>query len=76
MKTYRIAYQNKSPEIASSLAQAKRHVRLHLRARRLYYADCPDGLYCYDSREAFGRDQTGAHADAVIVRPGDHKEPE
>jgi hypothetical protein len=73
---YRIRYQDRAPEEATSLAQAKHYVRLHLRVRRLYYADCPDGLYCYDSREAFQRDQTGAYSDAVIERPSDHREEE
>jgi hypothetical protein len=54
----------------NSKQAAIRAVKTEGRARRLYTADVPDGLYCYPSRADKDRDDSGARAFAVICGPG------
>ena len=71
MKTekYQIRYQHTSWAKSDTRDAAIRHVKGEARQNRLFYADTPDGLYCYKSKADKDRDETGARAFAVICRP-------
>lgn len=66
---YQIRYQHTSWERADSREAAIAAVKAEARQNRLFYADVPDGLYCYLSRADKLADDTGARAYAVICGP-------
>jgi len=66
---YQIRYQHTSWAGASSVGAARAAIKTEGRSRRLYYADCADGLFCYLSAGDKAKDTTGAHAFAVICGP-------
>jgi hypothetical protein len=66
---YQIRYQHTSWALASSKEAALSAVRLAGGVDRIYYADCPDGLYCYCTAAEKDADDTGASAFAVICGP-------
>lgn len=70
---YTIGYNHRSSEEAASKREAVRAVRREAsvqrrvpRVRRLSWAECADGLYCWLSGEDKRRDDTGARAFAVV----------
>jgi hypothetical protein len=65
-KEYRISYNHRSTETATSKDQALQMVRAEARVSRLALAETSDGIYCYASQEDKDRDDTGARAFAVI----------
>lgn len=71
---YQIRYNHTSLAYAESREAAIREVKSEARVQRLYYADVPDGLYCYKSKSDKDDDDTGAAAFAVICGPGQQAE--
>lgn len=67
---YQIRYQHTSWAGADSRDAAIAAVKNEARQNSLYYAQTPDGLYCYRSRADKLADDTGARAYAVICGPG------
>ncbi len=71
---YQIRYQHRSWVWANSREDAIAAVKAEARQNRLYYADMPDGLYCYLDRAGKLSDDTGARAYAVICGPNQQGE--
>jgi hypothetical protein len=65
---YRIQYQHTSAKTANSMKNALHIVRCEFRKNRIFHVKTPDGVYCYRSRADMKKDDTGAHADAVITK--------
>jgi hypothetical protein len=70
MTKYQIRYQHTSWSEADSLEAAIHSVKAEARQTRLFFADTPDGMYCYKTSKDKQADDTGARAFACICGPG------